>query len=309
MLRAARDAGVKRVVLTSSFAAISRGHGTLDREFTEDDWTDIDGRGITAYVKSTRQARVPKFLLLVPPGRTGLRIFDSGGARARSTSPTGCGSAISASTIGTRPVSTAWICTACTGRCRMSSPIWTPSTPRRRAARARQRYSCFDHASADDDGQAYGFAAAFGAGQSCEQQAIDQLLELQRNSLDYMRRDGLLSEDEQFYAQRNAMVVRNAEVYYRTMFSGRTNSWNLRDEHMAETLDALLEHLDHEVAPEHTSAPWSRWTSLASGSRGRRQRPIRLGSKPKLRMLIWANLRGDLGIRWFRWVVVLATRR
>jgi hypothetical protein len=46
------------------------------------------------------------------------------------------------------------------------------------AARARQRYSCFDHASADDDGQAYGFAAAFGAGQSCEQQAVDQLVEI-----------------------------------------------------------------------------------------------------------------------------------
>jgi erythromycin esterase-like protein len=44
------------------------------------------------------------------------------------------------------------------------------------AARACQRYSCFDHASADD-GQAYGFAAAFGAGQSCEQDAVEQLIE------------------------------------------------------------------------------------------------------------------------------------
>jgi dihydroflavonol-4-reductase len=39
-------------VLTSSFAAIGYGHGTLQREFTEKDWTDIDGRGVTAYVKS-----------------------------------------------------------------------------------------------------------------------------------------------------------------------------------------------------------------------------------------------------------------
>jgi erythromycin esterase-like protein/predicted phosphoribosyltransferase len=121
------------------------------------------------------------------------------------------------------------------------------------AARARQRYSCFDHASADDDGQAYGFAAAFGAGQSCEQQAIDQLRDLQRNSMDYMRRDGLLTEDEQFYAERNAIVVRNAEVYYRSMFSGRVNSWNLRDQHMADTLDALLEHLGEEVSLARTS--------------------------------------------------------
>lgn len=52
VLRAARDAGVKRVVLTSSFVAICRGHGVREREFTEDDWTDVDGSDVTAYVKS-----------------------------------------------------------------------------------------------------------------------------------------------------------------------------------------------------------------------------------------------------------------
>ena len=111
------------------------------------------------------------------------------------------------------------------------------------AARARQRYGCFDHTSADD-GQAYGYAAAFGAGPSCEREAIEQLVEIQRNALAYARRDGLLAEDELFYAQQNAQTVRNAEVYYRAMFSGRVNSWNLRDKHMAETLEALLNHLD-----------------------------------------------------------------
>src|ERR1700761_8091987 len=52
VLRAARDSGVKRVVLTSSFVAICRGHGVPERGFTEDDWTDIGGRDVTAYVKS-----------------------------------------------------------------------------------------------------------------------------------------------------------------------------------------------------------------------------------------------------------------
>ena len=67
----------------------------------------------------------------------------------------------------------------------------------------------------------------------------------------YARRDGLLAEDELFYAQQNAQTVRNAEVYYRAMFSGRVTSWNLRDKHMAQTLDALLTHLDrhHECHP------------------------------------------------------------
>ena len=52
VLRAARDAGVRRVVLTSSFVAVGYGHGTLDREVTEEYWTNLDGPGITAYVKS-----------------------------------------------------------------------------------------------------------------------------------------------------------------------------------------------------------------------------------------------------------------
>ncbi|OCB30502.1 hypothetical protein A9X02_02725 [Mycobacterium malmoense] len=127
----------------------------------------------------------------------------------------------------------------------------------RAAARARQRYACFDHASADD-GQAYGFSAAFGAGPSCEQEAIDQLVDMQRNQLAYARRDGLLAEDELFYAHQNAQTVHNAEVYYRAMFSGRVTSWNLRDKHMAQTLDALLQHLDrHQDVPSARIVVWA----------------------------------------------------
>ncbi|OBG93768.1 hypothetical protein A5697_03825 [Mycobacterium sp. E3251] len=125
------------------------------------------------------------------------------------------------------------------------------------AARARERYACFDHASADD-GQAYGFSAAFGAGPSCEQEAIDQLVDIQRNELAYARRDGLLAEDELFYAHQNAQTVHNAEVYYRAMFSGRVTSWNLRDKHMAQTLEALLKHLDrHQDIPSARIVVWA----------------------------------------------------
>jgi nucleoside-diphosphate-sugar epimerase len=53
VLKAARDAGVKRVVLTSSFAAIGYGHAAGDRPFTEDDWTELDsGVPVSSYVKS-----------------------------------------------------------------------------------------------------------------------------------------------------------------------------------------------------------------------------------------------------------------
>lgn len=117
------------------------------------------------------------------------------------------------------------------------------------AARARARYACFDH-SAGDDGQAYGYAAAFGAGPTCEREAVEQLVELQRNAVQYLSRDGAPAEDELFYAQQNAVTVRNAEAYYRGMFAGRVTSWNMRDKHMAQTLQALIGHLDRAGGPE-----------------------------------------------------------
>jgi dihydroflavonol-4-reductase len=53
VLGASRDAGVERVVLTSSFAAIGYGHPPSERAFTEEDWTDLDsGRPVSAYVQS-----------------------------------------------------------------------------------------------------------------------------------------------------------------------------------------------------------------------------------------------------------------
>ncbi|MEU7744103.1 erythromycin esterase family protein [Nonomuraea sp. NPDC049158] len=109
------------------------------------------------------------------------------------------------------------------------------------AARARERYACFDHA--DGDAQSYGLAAAFGAGESCEQEVVAQLADLQRHAYEYARKDGLPAEDELFHAQRNAVSVRSAERYYRSMVTGRISSWNLRDEHMADALDALADHL------------------------------------------------------------------
>ena len=58
-----------------------------------------------------------------------------------------------------------------------------------------------------------------------------------------------MAEDEFFYAEQNARVVKDAEQYYRTMFTGRVSSWNLRDSHMTETLEALVEHLERTAGP------------------------------------------------------------
>ncbi len=110
------------------------------------------------------------------------------------------------------------------------------------ARRARYRYSCFDHFGEDE--QAYGYAAGFDLSKSCEDAAVQQLSDLQRRSYEYLHRDGQIAEDDFFSAEQNARLVRNAEEYYRGMFQGRVNTWNLRDRHMAETLDALAAHLD-----------------------------------------------------------------
>lgn len=110
------------------------------------------------------------------------------------------------------------------------------------ANRARERYGCFDMVSGED-GRSYGYAAAFGAGETCERQAVEQLVDLRRAAAEFARRDGAAAEDAQFHAERNAASVQGAEAYYRTMFGGRVSSWNLRDRHMVDTLDAVLAHL------------------------------------------------------------------
>jgi erythromycin esterase-like protein len=110
------------------------------------------------------------------------------------------------------------------------------------AQRARFRYACFEHFG--EDTQAYGYAAEFGLTQPCEDQAVQQLLELQRRAAELASHDGRIPEDEFFFAEQNARLVINAEEYYRTMFRGRVSSWNLRDQHMVETLAALLEYFE-----------------------------------------------------------------
>jgi erythromycin esterase-like protein len=114
------------------------------------------------------------------------------------------------------------------------------------ARRARYRYGCFEHFG--EDSQAYGYAASFDLTKSCEDEAVRQLLELQRRAAEYARRDGRVAADEFFYAEQNARLVKNAEEYYRAMFRGRVSSWNLRDRHMTETLEALVAHLERQGA-------------------------------------------------------------
>jgi erythromycin esterase-like protein len=114
------------------------------------------------------------------------------------------------------------------------------------AQQARERYACFEQFGADP--QTYGYATSFGAAESCADEVVSQLLDFQRRTAELTRRDGHLAEDEFFFAEQNARLIKNAEAYYRSMYHGR-ESWNLRDTHMAETLDALVAHLSRQGQP------------------------------------------------------------
>lgn len=103
------------------------------------------------------------------------------------------------------------------------------------AATARRRYGCLSpwH----DEPAIYGRNVMRGE-PSCEGAVVEQLRALLDQRLEYMKKDG----SSFFNAEQNARVVLAAEQYYRAMYQGSTESWNLRDRHMFDTLQALLAH-------------------------------------------------------------------
>jgi protein-L-isoaspartate(D-aspartate) O-methyltransferase len=115
---------------------------------------------------------------------------------------------------------------------------------------ARRRYACLSPW--QNDPQAYGGATLTGRYRVCEKEAVAMLSDILANRLGYSQHDG----DRFLDAARNAALVASAEKYYRTMYYGGDASWNLRDRHMFDTLQALLAfHGPHSkiVVWEHNS--------------------------------------------------------
>lgn len=123
------------------------------------------------------------------------------------------------------------------------------------AKRARIRYGCLDHFM--DSPQAYGYATELGIAKSCEKKIVAQLVDIRRKASEYVARDKFKSEDEFFYVNQNAELIKNAEQYYRAMFRGRPNSWNLRDGHMFETLENLADFLGKRLDREPRIVVWA----------------------------------------------------
>jgi erythromycin esterase-like protein len=99
---------------------------------------------------------------------------------------------------------------------------------------ARRRYACLTPW--QDEPAAYGRAVLRSQQETCEDEAAAQLTDLLSKSLAYMRENG----ESYFDAAQNARIVRAAEQFYRLLYRGSRESWNMRDRHMFETLRAVL---------------------------------------------------------------------
>lgn len=123
------------------------------------------------------------------------------------------------------------------------------------AQRARERYACFDHVGPDP--LSYGRGVQLQLSPSCEREALAQLQELQRRSIQAIRQAAPTDPAALFAAEQNARVVRNAEQYYRGMFDRQVNTWNLRDRHMMSTLQALRAFLDRQSVASSRLVVWA----------------------------------------------------
>ena len=102
------------------------------------------------------------------------------------------------------------------------------------AAIARRRYGCLEPFSREP--AAYGREALTKGYAMCEEPVMQSLMDMLRKQLDYVRHDG----DRFFDATQNARLIADAERYYRIMYYGAHHSWNLRDNHMFDTLQRLM---------------------------------------------------------------------
>lgn len=115
------------------------------------------------------------------------------------------------------------------------------------AALARERYGCLTPWQSDP--VTYGRVALTAPYRSCEREVVRTLVDVSRKQREYAEHDG-----ERFLdVVQNARLVANADRYYRTMYYGTQSSWNLRDRHMFETLQALLAH----HAPDNKAIVWA----------------------------------------------------
>jgi erythromycin esterase-like protein len=116
---------------------------------------------------------------------------------------------------------------------------------------ARRAFACFEPYAYDAEDYA---RAMRWAPESCQNEVVDLLRSL-RDQAEVFEQDG---DEARFNAEQNALVITHAEEYYRTMIGGAAPSWNIRDRHMMETLDRLLDH----HGPQAKAIVWAHNTHI-----------------------------------------------
>ena len=110
------------------------------------------------------------------------------------------------------------------------------------ARRARKRYGCLG--GYRDRPEQYGYEVATRSRSSCEKQAAAQLTEMEQRFAAWHARPNRTADDDLLSAYQNARVVRHGEAYYRLMYFKNFSTWNLRDSHMASTIQELARYVD-----------------------------------------------------------------
>ncbi|HYE46902.1 MAG TPA: protein-L-isoaspartate(D-aspartate) O-methyltransferase [Caulobacter sp.] len=128
---------------------------------------------------------------------------------------------------------------------------------REAAAVARERYGCLSPWAKEP--QAYGRMALSQGYARCEAAVARMLSDLVAKQVEYAAGDG----DQFLDAEGAARLVKNAEAYYRAMYYGSAESWNLRDSHMFETLEALLDH----GGPDARAVVWAHNSHIGDASK------------------------------------------
>lgn len=105
------------------------------------------------------------------------------------------------------------------------------------ALRARSHYNCLDNFPTNSS------SALHALDNTCKEEIVKQLENLRQNSFEYLKKEGFLAKEELFCAKQNAELVKSAQAYYHSLYLGEESSWNLRDSHMAKTLEELNSHL------------------------------------------------------------------
>jgi len=118
----------------------------------------------------------------------------------------------------------------------------------------RDRYACFDRFG--EDSQIYGLLTGMQGVEGCKDGVMATLVDMHRRAA-AAARAGPADAEQAFDAEQNARLVKNAEAYYRSMYLSNVSTWNLRDQHMAETLDALEAHLQRQLGRPPKLVVWA----------------------------------------------------